>query len=90
MISTNMEIVGWFYTLCFAICYIPQIVKTLKTKKVEDISISLFTLSIIGYSSALVYCVTELNAPLVLVVNYIFGGICSLTMIILYYLYRSR
>jgi len=85
-----MTIFGWIYTIAFSICYIPQIVKTFKTKKVEDISISLFTLSIVGYSSALVYSITELNAPLVLIINYTFGGICSLTMILLYYLYKKR
>ena len=72
-----MEIFGWLYTICFAICYIPQIVKTFETKKVEDISLSLFGLSLIGYLSALIYTINELNSNYILLLNYLFGGMCS-------------
>lgn len=85
-----MEIFGWLYTICFAICYIPQIVKTLQTKKVEDISISLFGLSLIGYLSALIYTINELNSNYILLLNYLFGGMCSLIMIILYFVYKKN
>ncbi len=83
-------IFGWIYTIAFSICYIPQIVKTIKTKKVDDISISLFILSLIGYVSALIYAVGELNAPAVLIANYIFGALCSTLMIALYYIFKLR
>jgi len=85
-----MDLFGWIYTIAFSICYIPQIIKTFKTKKVNDISLSLFTLSVVGYGSALVYCINELNAPFILIINYTFGGVCSLLMILLYYLYRNN
>lgn len=85
-----MQIFGWFYTICFAICYIPQIVKTFKTKKVEDISLSLFGLSLFGYISATIYTLNELGSNYILLLNYSFGGICSLIMIVLYFLYRKK
>lgn len=85
-----MIIVGWFYTLCFAICYIPQIVKSIKTKKVNDISVSLFILSLLGYISALVYTLGDIGFNIILVTNYIFGALCSLIMIITYLCYRNR
>jgi len=85
-----MEIFGWLYTICFAICYIPQIAKTLKTKKVEDISISLFGLSLIGYLSALIYTINELDSNYILLLNYLFGGMCSLIMIILFFVYKKN
>jgi uncharacterized protein with PQ loop repeat len=85
-----MIIVGWFYTLCFAICYIPQIVKSIKTKKVNDISVSLFILSLLGYISALVYTLGDIGFNIILVTNYIFGALCSLIMIITYLCYRDR
>lgn len=85
-----MIIVGWFYTLCFAICYIPQIVKSIKTKKVNDISVSLFILSLLGYISALVYTLGDIGFNIILVTNYIFGALCSLIMIITYICYRDR
>lgn len=84
-----MEIFGWTYTICFAICYIPQIVKSCVTKKVDDVSLSLFILSLFGYISALVYAITELDKNIILLFNYIFGGLCSLLMIILFLLYKK-
>jgi len=85
-----MIIVGWLYTLCFAICYIPQIVKSLKTKKVNDISISLFILSLLGYISALVYTLGDIGFNIILVTNYVFGALCSLVMIITYLCYKDK
>lgn len=90
ILSNIMEIIGWVYTLCFAICYIPQIVKSLKTKKVNDISISLFVLSLIGYICAGAYTISSIGVNVILLTNYIFGGICSLTMIIIYFMYGNR
>ena len=85
-----MEIVGWFYTLCFAICYIPQIVKSLTTKKVNDVSVSLFILSLLGYISAIIYTLSDIGFNLILITNYIFGGICGLSMIIIFLCYRKK
>jgi len=90
LLSTNMIIVGWIYTLCFAICYIPQIVKSIRTKKVNDISVSLFILSLLGYISAIIYTLSDIGFNLILITNYIFGGICSLTMIIIFLCYRRK
>lgn len=85
-----MTIIGWFYTLCFAICYIPQIVKSLTTKKVDDVSVSLFVLSLLGYIAAIVYTLGDIGFNIILVTNYIFGALCSLIMIITYICYRKR
>jgi MtN3 and saliva related transmembrane protein len=85
-----MTIVGWFYTICFAICYIPQIVKSLTTKKVDDVSISLFILSLVGYISAIIYTLGDIGFNIILVTNYIFGATCSLIMIIIYLWYRKN
>ena len=85
-----MTIIGWFYTLCFAICYIPQIVKSLTTKKVDDVSVSLFVLSLLGYIAAIVYTLGDIGFNIILVTNYIFGALCSLIMIITYICYRKK
>jgi uncharacterized protein with PQ loop repeat len=85
-----MVVVGWFYTLCFAICYIPQIVKSLKTKKVNDVSVSLFILSLFGYISAIIYTLSAIGFNLILITNYVFGAICSLLMIIIFLCYRNK
>ena len=90
LLSTSMIIVGWIYTLCFAICYIPQIVKSIRTKKVDDISVSLFVLSLLGYISAIIYTLSDIGFNLILITNYIFGAICSLLMIIIFLCYRVK
>jgi uncharacterized protein with PQ loop repeat len=85
-----MDIIGWFYTLCFAICYIPQIYKSLKTKKVDDVSVTLFMLSLTGYIAAIVYTLGEIGLNIILITNYIFGSLCSLIMIITFFYYRKK
>jgi len=85
-----METIGWTYTVCFAICYIPQIVKSLRTKKVDDVSVSLFALSLIGYISALTYTIGEIGLNPILITNYISGGLCSLLMIIIFLCYKKN
>ena len=90
VLSNIMEIIGWVYTICFAICYIPQIVKSLKTKNVNDISVSLFILSLLGYISAIIYTLSDIGFNLILITNYIFGAICSLLMIIIFLCYKDR
>ena len=84
-----MEIIGWIYTVCFAICYIPQIYKSIITKKVEDVSVSLFTLSLFGYIAALTYTIGDIGINYILITNYLFGGLCSFIMIVIYYLYKK-
>jgi len=85
-----MIIIGWLYTICFAICYIPQIVKSLTTKKVDDISVSLFVLSLLGYISAIIYTLSDIGFNPILITNYVFGAICSLLMIIIFLCYKDR
>jgi len=84
-----MEIIGWIYTICFAVCYMPQIYKSLKTEKVDDISVSLFLLSLLGYIAALTYTIGEIGFNLILITNYILGGLCSLIMILIYFYYKK-
>ena len=85
-----MEIIGWFYTLCFAICYIPQIFKSLKTKKVDDISVTLFMLSLTGYIAAIAYTLGEIGLNIILLTNYLFGSLCSFIMIVTFFYYRKK
>jgi MtN3 and saliva related transmembrane protein len=85
-----MIVIGWLYTICFAVCYIPQIVKSLTTKKVDDISVSLFVLSLLGYISAIIYTLSDIGFNPILITNYVFGAICSLLMIIIFLCYKDR
>jgi uncharacterized protein with PQ loop repeat len=46
---------GITMTLCFMLCYVPQIVKIFKNKFSRGLSIMLVVMSICGYISGLVY-----------------------------------
>jgi len=46
---------GWIATILFTVCYIPQIIKTRKTKTVEGLSFLLLFLQFIGNIVALWY-----------------------------------
>jgi len=85
-----MNIIGWVHTICFAICYIPQIIKSIRTKQVDDISISLFILSLAGYICACIYTIDTIGINVILLTNYIFGATCSLTMTVIYFMYQNR
>lgn len=56
------ELLGWVATFLFSVCYIPQIIKTAKTKKVEGLSFLLLLISFIANIIALIYA-TLINQP---------------------------
>ena len=55
---------GIIYNVAFITCYWPQIIKSIKTKKVNDVSLHLFTLSVIGYISAIGYTILRVGYDL--------------------------
>lgn len=62
---------GWLATFLFTICYIPQIIKTLKTKSVEGLSFSLLIIQFVANIVALCYA-TLINQP-PLQIKYVLG-----------------
>ena len=79
---------GLIYNACFISCYWPQIIKSLKTKSVEDVSVSLFIISIVGYITASCYAVMKFGLDLWLLTNYVLSGISSAFMLYVYYKYK--
>ena len=51
--NTLENSLGIIYNVCFIGCFWPQIYKSIKTKSVEDVSILLCFMSIVGYAAAL-------------------------------------
>ena len=78
---------GLIYNVCFISCYWPQIIKSLKTKSVKDVSLALFIISIIGYMSATAYAIMRFGFDLWLLANYVLSGFSAACMICLYYKY---
>ncbi len=57
-------ILGWIATILFTVCYIPQIIKTHKTKTVEGLSFLLLFISFVANIIALWYATLINQAPL--------------------------
>lgn len=89
MITLLEQILGFVYTLCFAICFWPQIIKSIKSKSVEDISLPLFVISAIGYMSALAYGLMRFGFDFWLCVNYILSLISAFIMVGVYFKYKK-
>lgn len=72
------DFLGWIATFLFTICYIPQIIKTAKTKTVEGLSLFFLLITLIANIIAFYYAILINQKPLQ--IKYIFGlifvGIC--------------
>jgi uncharacterized protein with PQ loop repeat len=79
---------GVIYNVCFIGCFIPQIVKSVRTKSVEDVSIMLCVMSIVGYMAALGYALMKFGFDPLLCTNYILSGISVMVMIAVYFKYK--
>ncbi len=79
---------GVVYNVCFIGCFIPQIVKSVRTRSVEDVSIMLCVMSIVGYMAALGYALMKFGFDPLLCTNYTLSGISVMVMIAVYYKYK--
>jgi uncharacterized protein with PQ loop repeat len=82
-------ILGVTYNICFVSCVWPQIIKSIKTKSVADVSIMLYYLSIIGYFAAFSYALLKFGFDLLLCGNYILSAISVCVMIYVYHKYKT-
>jgi uncharacterized protein with PQ loop repeat len=62
---------GWIATFLFTVCYIPQIVTTLRTKTVRGLSFSLLFIQFIANIVALWYATLIVQPPLQ--IKYVLG-----------------
>lgn len=79
MIKTISEIIGFVAASLTTVAYLPQVIKTIRLKKTNEISLLMYVLFCMGLLSWLIYGVLITNMPLILA-----NGISlSLAMIIL-------
>ena len=76
------NILGWTATVLFTICYIPQIIKTYKTKTIEGLSFRLLFISFIANIIAFWYATLIKQSPLQ--VKYAFATLLLICCIYLY------
>jgi MtN3 and saliva related transmembrane protein len=85
------DILGWVATFLFTACYIPQIIKTYKTKTIKGLSFRLLFISFIANIIALAYATLIKQPPLQIkyVLALFFVGACIYLYLKIYFRERS-
>jgi MtN3 and saliva related transmembrane protein len=81
-----VEILGWLCTLCFGLCYYPQLWRSYKTKSVGDISSAAWLIQLTGYILGLFYGIHLHEWPLIS--GYLHGFVCTVMFLIMYRRYH--
>ena len=66
----NVDIFGYFAAILTTAAFLPQLIKTLKTKKAEDVSLITLIMFIIGVLSWIIYGY-EISSKPILIANLI-------------------
>lgn len=76
---TGIDLLGYIASLLIIICYLPQIIKIIRTKEAKDISIEMYLLLLSGQILYTFYGILKKDIPII-VVNLI-GGTFNLFII---------
>ena len=66
MISTNTEFFGYFAAILTTAAFLPQLIKTLKTKKADDVSLITLIMFLSGVGSWIIYGYEISSFPILL------------------------
>lgn len=74
------DILGWIATILFTVCYVPQMIKTYKTRTTDGLSFLFLGIAFIANIIALVYATTIDQRPLQIkyILALFFDGACIL------------
>ena len=64
----NIEFFGYFAAILTTLAFIPQLIKTLKTKKAEDVSLTTLIMFLTGVAAWILYGI-EISSKPILVAN---------------------
>jgi len=72
------NVLGWTATALFTACYIPQIIKTYRTKTVDGLSFRLLFITFLANIIALWYATLIKQSPLQIkyILSMVFVGVC--------------
>ncbi|MBU3897281.1 MAG: hypothetical protein KJ697_05140 [Nanoarchaeota archaeon] len=84
----DAQILGWIATILFSSMLIPQIIKTLKTKTTEGVSLLTYIIFLAGNIIALYYALMIGEAPLQ--IKYIIALIVTTFFILIFLYYKSK
>jgi uncharacterized protein with PQ loop repeat len=84
-----IEIIGWIGAFLLATCGLPQMVKTLKEKKFEGLSLTFIIWWLLGEIFTLIYILyTAFRWPLLF--NYSINIIVCIVILIIYIIYNHK
>ena len=66
MLTLNIEFFGYFAAILTTLAFLPQLIKTLKTKKAEDVSLITLIMFLTGVLSWIVYGYKISSTPILL------------------------
>ena len=66
MFTLNIEFFGYFAAILTTLAFLPQLIKTLKTKKAEDVSLVTLIMFLTGVLSWIVYGYKISSTPILL------------------------
>ena len=66
MFTLNIEFFGYFAAILTTLAFLPQLIKTLKTKKAEDVSLITLIMFLTGVLSWIVYGYKISSIPILL------------------------
>ena len=62
----NVDIIGYFAAILTTSAFVPQLIKTLKTKKADDVSLTTLIMFIIGVLSWIIYGYKISSTPILI------------------------
>ena len=66
MVNFNIEFFGYFAALLTTLAFLPQLIKTLKTKKAEDVSLITLIMFLTGVLSWIIYGYKISSTPILI------------------------
>ena len=66
MFTLNIEFFGYFAAILTTLAFLPQLIKTLKTKKAEDVSLITLIMFLIGVLSWVIYGYKISSTPILI------------------------
>tara|TARA_B100000674_G_scaffold41576_1_gene28939 strand:+ start:742 stop:1008 length:267 start_codon:yes stop_codon:yes gene_type:complete len=66
MVNFNIEFFGYFAALLTTLAFLPQLIKTLKTKKAEDVSLITLIMFLTGVMSWIIYGYKISSTPILI------------------------
>ena len=84
--NNMMRFLAFMGQLLFFVCYLPQVIKTYRTKEAKDLSFLMYILCIMAYCCMIIYSIHLKD--LILLLGYGGGFICSALLVIGILLYK--